>query len=153
LNEFPTITEYVGDIKQWDVALMMYRAPARRVILVQEIEQLGLSVSPDAWGIERSGRLLLCRAMLAVHQLDDMPVLPPLRTCIASAHKLAIISEHIEDAGILKGMVDHYPYADLARMTALTVRDPFNRLREQGEALYHALCVGYTFKQSIERAL
>lgn len=152
LNQYPELPK-VSTYARYDAAFMGYRDPPRRARLLHEMESAGLKFAPDGWGQVRSANLLDSRCMLAIHQLDNMPVLPPLRTCIAAAHKLAIITETVADPGFLVGMIDHYPYADLARMLALTVRDPFNRLKEQGEALHHALCEDYTFRCAIERAL
>lgn len=152
LNEYPTNPK-VSTYARYDVAYMGYRGPHRRAHILNELDNTGVKIAPDNWGQMRSGNLLDSRCMVAVHQFDNMPTFAPLRMCIAAAHKIAVISEQVADAGIFAGMVDHYPYSDLARMTALTVRDPFNRLQEQGEALYHMLCEGYTFRKSIERSL
>lgn len=151
LNEFYTPREKM--IPRWDVSFMGYRAPNRRASLLHQIESTGLSIAPDAWGKTRSGNLLESACMLAIHQHDNMVSIPPLRLCIAAAHKLAVISERVADAGIFTGMIDHFPYADLANMAKLIVRDPYNRLVEQGLALYDKLCVEQTFRKSIEAAL
>lgn len=136
-----------------DLAFMGYRDPARRFRLLHELIQSGVTIAPDGWGKDRSMNLLTCQCMLAIHQHDNMATIPPLRLCIAAAHKLAVISEQVADAGIFTGLVDHFPYRDLARMAKLIVRDPYNRLTEQGLALYDKLCVEHTFRKSIEAAL
>lgn len=155
LGSHPLLNEYaeVETYKEYDAALMMYRAPPRRARIIHALYESGLKLAPDGWGIDRSRILLQSKCMAMIHQWDGLPVLPPLRMCIAAAHKLAVISETIENLGMFYGYMDCLPYEDLARMTKLIIRNPHNRLKERGEALYHLLCVGYTFKHAIERAL
>lgn len=136
-----------------DVALMMYRDPPRRAKIVAELKQHGLHISDDGWGEDRSVSLIQSRCMVAIHQLDNMPAVAPLRMCIAAAHRLPVISEKVNDAGIFNGLLYQAPYADLASYTRMIVRDPYNSLTQIGEALYQLLCVQHTFRKSIEIAL
>lgn len=137
----------------YDLAFMGYTAPPRRAKVLYEMYESGLTIAPNGWNRFRSEKLLDSKCMVAIHQLDNMPVLPPLRMCIAAAHKLAVISETVEDLGWFRGYVDCVPYNELARMTKLIVRNPHSRLKDRGEALYHLLCEHYTFRHAIERAL
>lgn len=138
---------------KWDIAFMGYTAPPRRAKVLHEMYESGLNIAPNAWGIERSDYLIDSKCMVAIHQFNDMPTIAPLRMCIAAAHRLAVISEAVQDAGIFYGYMDYFDYDRLTHYTQLTIRNPHNRLKERGEALYHLLCEGYTFRHSIERAL
>lgn len=155
MGSHPGLNEWAGYNvpATYDFAFMGYKDPPRRAYMLRQMESDGLVIAPNAWGQERSRLFYKSKCMIAIHQLDNMPTIAPLRMCIAAAHKLAVISEHIEDAGIFTGLVDHFPYQDLARMAAVIIRDPHNRLKEQGEALYQLLCVDYTFRKFIELAL
>jgi hypothetical protein len=143
----------VSTYARYDMAAMMYRDPPRRARLLNQMSAMGLSIAPDGWGQTRSADLMDSRAMVLIHQFDNLPVLPPLRMCIAAAHKLAVITEHVADAGIFTGFIDDLPYESMAQMVYLITHNPNNRLKEQGETLYRMLCEDYTFRHSIETAL
>ncbi len=149
LNEEQHSQKLIG----WDVAFMGYTAPARRAKVLHEMYEAGLTIAPNAWEQERSRLLYKCACMVAIHQFDGMPTIAPLRMCIAAAHRLAVISETVYDTGLFYGYIDCFSYAGLAHMAKVTIRNPYNKLKEQGESLYHLLCEGYTFRHAIERAL
>lgn len=138
---------------EYDVALMMYRDPARRTSKIHELRQMGLSIAPDSWGRQRSDTLKKSRCMLAIHQLDNMPSIAPLRMCIAAAHRLTVISEEVNDAGIFAGLLYQSKYATLAQYAKLIIRDPYNSLQQVGESLHQLLCVDMPFRRSIETKL
>lgn len=152
LNEFadafPTLRPLL-----YDVAYMGYKDPPRRARVLREMYEAGLIIAPNGWGKERSAALLASKCMVAIHQFDAMPTIAPLRMCIAAAHKLAVISETVQDKGIFTGYMDDIPYGQLANTTRLIVRDTNNRLKEAGESLYRLLAEEYTFRHAIERAL
>lgn len=137
----------------FDVALMAYREPFRRAHIINEMIDLGLSIAPNAWGMERSIALKQSKCMVHIHQLDAYPCVAPLRMCIAAAHQLPVVTEQVNDRGIFQDIMPQVVYNDLAEMVAYTIRNPNNKLTEFGQALYDRLCVDYTFRRSIEAAL
>lgn len=151
LNELHYSSE--GFSKNYDVAFMGYKDPPRRARILHEMYEAGLTIAPNGWGIDRSNLLFESKCMVAIHQFDFMPTIAPLRMCIAATHRLAVISEGVQDKGIFMGYFDDIPYGQLAYATRLIVRNPHSRLKERGEALFELLCNRYTFRHAIERAL
>jgi len=137
----------------WDIALMMYRDLFRRAHVINQLIELGLTIAPDGWGIQRSHLLLSSKCMVAIHQWQEWPCVAPLRMCIAAAHKLAVISEEVADKGLFAGLLPTLHYADMGALVASAIRSPYSKMPEFGEMLYQKLCVDYTFKKSIEAAL
>lgn len=160
LGSHPELNEYtwlpkVSQYNRYDVAFMGYKDPHRRARILHELYEAGVSIAPNGWGQVRSAALLDSKCMIGIHQWDNLQVLPPLRMCIAAAHKLTLITEEIENAGIFQFDIIQYPYDQLSAMTRLIVKDDINipMLKGMGESLYQKLCCDYTFRKSIERAL
>lgn len=154
LNEYPNLPK-VSEYNRYDVAFMGYKDVTRRARVLHDLYESGVRIAPNGWGQVRSADLLDSKCMIAIHQWDNLAVLPPLRMCIAAAHKLTVITETVEDAGIFQHDIIQWPYEQLAHMTRLIVRDQYQgaMLRALGEQLFQKLCVDFTFRQSIERAL
>lgn len=138
----------------YDVALMMYRDPPRRAKMIANMRQQGLGIAPDGWGVDRSLTLIQSHCMVAIHQWDNLPVLPPLRMCIAAAHCLPVITEQVADRGVFSYQyLLQSNYASLANTARLMTQYSTRDLGEIGQALYDFLCVDFTFRQSIEAVL
>lgn len=153
LNEAWQYPAPEGDGKLYDVAFMGYTAPSRRAKLLQEMFTLGLRIAPNAWGRERSELLIRSNLMLFIHQFDNMPTIPPLRMCIAAAHKIPVISETVRDKGMFDGYLSIAPYDMLVTNVRLVVHNIPKAFHLTGESLYHLLCEDYTFRRSIESNL
>lgn len=137
----------------YDVAHLFYVTNRRGQILA-ELARRGLRIAPaDVWGVRRSTVLLQSRLMIHVHQSEHYPALPPLRACIAAAHKKAIYSE--------RGYIDtFYINPCVMRSTAISPAEYARNLEAQigieddaGELFYEHLCVKNTFRKTVEAAL
>lgn len=155
LNESQNRGMPSSNYPMFDVAFMGYKDPPRRARVLHELYEAGVSIAPNGWGLQRSLALTDSKCMIAIHQFDNLPVLPPLRMCIAAAHKLTVITESVENAGIFQHDIIQWSYDELVHMTRLIVKDQYQAamLKGLGESLYQKLCVDFTFRKSIERAL
>jgi hypothetical protein len=135
----------------YDLALMMYTEPHRRRVLIGQLAQ-GLSLAPNGWGIERNETLWHSRAMLHIHQSDDLRSIAPLRFAIACAYQMPIISEDVEDAGVYAGLAQFAPYDELAKRVPNWIKD-YEGLYRAGQALYKAFCLDTDFGYYVREAL
>lgn len=141
--------------KLYDVAQISYQVHRRQVI-TQQFLQLGIQLAPteNLWGLDRSIALTRSQVMVHVHQHGNAPGVAPLRWCLAAAHRLPIITEHIPDRGIFgHSYMRMANYDFLARFTSLCIRDHWNQFADFGLALHNLLCEDLTFRKSIEKAL
>lgn len=137
--------------KQWDVAMMAY-LPPRREKIVHDCAQLGVSVAPRGWGMERHDILQKTRIMLHVHQHDNAPTTAPQRWALTAAYRLPMISETVADTGIFGHTYALYSdYAHLAEFARLWRHD--GRLNDYALALHELLCVQHNFRSCVEAAL
>lgn len=147
LEPLPPVRDY-----RYDVALLAYMPP-RRQQMHYNLQQLGVSIAPNAWGKERHDILAQTKAMLHVHQNDGVNTVAPQRFALAAAYHMPIITEKLEDGGlfndscVLWSVFDH-----LARFTKDWTRNPQD-IDNFGYALYHLLCEEHTFRKCIEAAL
>lgn len=153
LNEL--LLEASNPPKAYDVAQVSYQVPRRQAI-TQRLQTEGLVVAQNEnlWSVNRSQILRQSRVMVHVHQHENAPGVAPLRWCLAAAHKLPIITEHIPDRGIFgytHMLMATYNY--LPPFTAMVVRDSYSRLNDYAAALHDLLCRDLTFRKSVEAAL
>jgi len=136
--------------KVFDVSLLSYQTHRRQVVTRQLIEA-GLRLAPisNLWGRERSVKLLQSRLMVHVHQNDNTPGIASLRWCLAAAHKLPLVTETVNDAGIFtRGTMMQSEYQYIAGFTEAMLKS--NLLDEYAIALHELLCKEYTFAKGIE---
>jgi len=140
---------------QYDVCVMMYRGPYRRAKLLHELELQGLRIAPDAWGYDRDQILRTSKAMVHIHQHDNVNTLAPLRFAIAAAYKLPMITETIWNmAPMSYANLLVCDYKNLPRFTAEWVlRNETFILRRYGDDLHRLLCVDMPFRKCVEGAL
>lgn len=140
------------DGQGWDVAPLSYRT-GRRNAAFGEMERIGLSIAPNAWGEERDALLKEAKSVVHVHQHDRVPTIAPLRFAIAAAWHKPLISEDVHDRGIFDECVLYADYGAIADYTALMVRRYGDLLRDKADALHDLLCVSNSFKSYIQEAL
>ena len=140
-----------GD-KAYDLALMMYRNPYRRARVISALKEAGVTIAPDGWGSERHTSLLSSRAMLHIHQEEDVRTVAPLRFAIAAAYQLPLITETCTDFYGLDSCVPVFPYHNLADGVKTLLTDT-SILDHWGAKLYQLMCRNFTFWHSVESML
>jgi len=121
-----------------------------------------LTHSPLDWGGERQGihgeerynLLSQSRMMIAAHQNPEARTLAPQRWALAAAYKLPIVSERLEDAGMLDEVTIQCDLENIGAVAA-NWKEPANagKLAAKGRALYELLCEQWTFRKGIETNL
>lgn len=141
--------------KAYDLALMMYLGPYRRNNLVNKIKSDGLRIAPNAWGQDRHDALCQSRAMLHIHQHDNIYTVAPLRFAIAAAYKLPIFSETIRDKGIIThSHLIEGSYQTLPKLIYdWVLRYDQQHVQVKGDCLHHVLCVENDFRTFVEAAV
>lgn len=136
---------------EYDVATL-WSPCYRRYFAIGQFQTHAISVAPQGWGEERHRALSHARAMVQVHQLDDMETVAPQRWCLAAAYGLPMITETLADCGIFtpgyRLMCDLQHLASF--ITTWVSPENANLLKDYGRALHRMLCQDYTFKMSIE---
>lgn len=84
---------------KYDVVMLSYMTP-RRQQMAAWLHEKGLTLAPNAWGLERHNLLMQSRIMLHVHQNNHRYVAPQ-RWALAAAYKLPVISESLDHLGYL----------------------------------------------------
>jgi len=140
-----------GD-KAYDLALMMYRNPYRRARVISALKEVGVTIAPDGWGSERHTSLLSSKAMLHIHQEEDVRTVAPLRFAIAAAYQLPLITETCTDFYGLDSYVPVFPYHNLADGVKTLLTDT-SILDHWGAKLYQLMCRNFTFWHSVESML
>lgn len=143
------------DGKEYDLALMMYLGPYRRNNLVNQLQANGLRIAPNGWGQERHDILCQSRAMLHIHQHDDIRTIAPLRWALAAAYGLPMFSESVRDTGLLsRDMMVEGAYENLRRLVCDWLqRYDAQCIEEKGRALHEFLCKTHTFRSLVEAAV
>lgn len=102
----------------------------------------------SAWGIDRHRILTKSRSYIHIHQLDNVPTLPPLRLVVAAAYRLPFITEWVDNPGGFAGLILQERYENMASniRARLTRAD----LADFGEALHKRLCHEWTFRRGVE---
>jgi hypothetical protein len=115
----------------------------------------GFELAPthDLWENRRSTALLASKLMVHTHQWENQRGVAGLRWAIAAAHHLPLLSETVVERGFFQPR--HFAQADydfLPVMAGYMLRDE-QILKDYAAALYDWLCVEWTFKKVVERAL
>ncbi len=141
--------------KEYDVVFMAYTDVYRRKRIKDELEARGLRVAPNGWGQQRHDILARSRAMVHVHQWENIPAIAPLRWCIAAAYGLPIISESVNDRRpFAAGDFMTGDYDALPDTVTQALEDRVNgQLGSYGYNLRNTLCRVLSFRESVERAL
>ena len=150
LNPHPNVRRPRG----YDVALMMYRDPHRRAHLIWQMQQRGLKIAPDGWDINRHRSLQTSRVQVHIHQHEQIRAVSPLRFAVAAAYQLPIITETLEDSGILSECLLQADYAHLPNAVVDHLgRNRVSMLHACATLLHVQLCHHHTFTKCIQAAL
>lgn len=136
----------------WDVSTLCYRT-GRRNSAIGALENLNLTIAPNAWGDERDAILKGCTTVLHVHQHDRVPTVAPLRYALAAAYHKPLISEAVYDRGIFDTCVLYADFDALPDYAALMVKRYPHLLRDKADQLHDTLCVSGSFRKFVEAAL
>jgi hypothetical protein len=136
----------------FDVAPLAYRT-GRRNAAFGAMERHGLTMVPNSWGDARDAALKASRAVVHVHQHDNVPTVAPLRFAIAAAWRKPLISEQVHERGIFEDAVLYAEYSALADYTAIMVRRYPDLLQRKADELHELLAVKNTFRSFVEAAL
>lgn len=138
----------------YDFAMMSYYTYRRQWIRDRLLER-GLTLAPNAWGDARHAALSGARAMLHVHQHDNINTVAPGRFALAAAYRLPVISERLDDWGIFNhGCLLCCDYPNLIVFADMWLRRNEARvLADYGRALHNLLCRDHTFRTGVEAAL
>jgi len=155
MGSHPALNPHPDDTpeKTYDVATL-WAGSYNRYHAEDLIERSHLTRAPNGWGEERHRILSQSRVMTAVHQYPEARTIAPQRWALAAAYKLPIISERLEDAGMLDTVTIQCDLEDIG-IVAASWKEPANlgKLAAKGRSLYGLLCEQYTFRVGIERAL
>ncbi len=143
-----------GSRADTDVAMLAYMT-GRREQVAYDMRLRGLRLAGNMWNPERDAMLRSTRAIVNVHQLDNVPALAAQRAALAAAYKLPFITETLADSGILDHTTilqsDYGNLADFVHMW--TCRNDAHMLQEYGERLHYKLCVAGSFRAFVDAAL
>jgi hypothetical protein len=131
--------------------MLAYMTPRRQAI---KDKLVTLDWTPDYPGHgtdQRDATLRSTRLMLHVHQHDNAPFVAPQRLALAAAYHLPVISETTPGLGDLAQVVDTADYASLPEIVRARLNN--TTLSNEGDLLYHFLCVERPFKASVLEAL
>lgn len=138
--------------KKYDLAVLAYMPP-RREQIAHDCREAGLSLSPySVWGDDRHYVLSRSRAMLYVHQEDVIRGVAGLRWALAAAYRIPVISEDVNDWGILPQPL-MMQYGQLATFAERMLHYCPELIEQHGQALHQALCQDHTFRKVVEAAL
>lgn len=138
--------------KVWDVSILSYLT-YRRMHIKGQLEDAGITISPQGWQDRRHDVLEQTRLMLAVHQRDDAPTIAPQRWALTAAYRMPMLCETVHDSGIFASQYAIYaPYPDIVQMVR-KYKDETNILNDYADALHDLLCNKYPFRKCIEAAL
>jgi hypothetical protein len=140
--------------KVFDVIHLAYQN-GRRAHMTDLMGKQGFELAPthDLWENRRSTALLASKLMVHTHQWENQRGVAGLRWAIAAAHHLPLLSETVVERGFFQPR--HFAQADydfLPVMAGYMLRDE-QILKDYAAALYDWLCVEWTFKKVVERAL
>lgn len=144
--------ECISMQRDYDLIALMYTDPYRRENAINVMRAKGVRVAPPAWGAERHARLQRSRAMLHLHQHDDIATIAPLRWAIAAAYGLPVISEIVNDPHPFYSTTIWAGYETMKNnMVEVLASD--RRLRMHGAMLREQLCDDLDFRTCVERAV
>lgn len=141
----------VSSVHRWDVTMLAYMTPRRQAIKAQLSD---LSWPEDYPGHDTAVRFAVLsstRLMLHVHQHDNAPFVAPQRIALAAAYHLPVISETTPGLGDLAKVVDTAAYEVLPDVVRARLQN--TTLGNEGDLLYHFLCVSRTFRTCVMEAL
>lgn len=140
--------------KIYDVAHLSCVTP-RRGRLLNSLVADGIRVAPNGWGDERDRLLKQSHAMLHIHQHDNIPAVAPLRTAIAAAYSLPLITEGGWSVAPLERCAYVMEYDEMAKNINILVKMPdmLNAVQLLGEFIHKWLCHSLTFRHCVEAAL
>lgn len=141
-----------ADGQGWDIAPLSYRT-GRRNAAFGDMEGLGLTIAPNAWGEERDALLKETKVVVHVHQHGNVATVTPLRFAIAAAWHKPLISESVHDRGIFTDSVLYADFGALPEYTAIMVRRYPELLKAKADELHDLLCVSNSFRSFVEKAL
>jgi hypothetical protein len=134
--------------KRYDYAMLMYFTYRRQWVRDRMIEG-GITVSPNAWRGERHEILLSSRAMMNIHQHDNVRTVAPTRWALVAAYRLPMISEEI-DRKLWHGL--YYNYNNLVE-AGHTWKAREAELKAAGDCLYQQMVIDKPFRRGIEEAV
>ena len=152
LGSHPGLASRATTNDAWDVASLAYRT-GRRNEAFGQMERRGLSISPNAWGDERSAILNASAVVCHVHQHDKVPTVAPLRYAIAAAWHKPLISEAVWEPGIFGDAVLYAEFDYLAPYVDTMIHRYDWLLKQKADELHDLLCVSNSFKSFIQAAL
>jgi hypothetical protein len=152
LGSHPGLVGTTTTDQAFDVAPLAYRT-GRRNAAFGQMERHGLTMVPNSWGDARDAALKASRAVVHVHQHDNVPTVAPLRFAIAAAWHKPLISEQVHERGIFEDAALYADYSVLADYTAMMVRRYPDLLQRKADELHELLCVKNTFRSFVEAAL
>lgn len=133
---------------KYDVIMLSYMTPRRQQMAVW-LREKGLTLAPNAWGLERHNLLMQSRVMLHVHQ-NNHRYIAPQRWALAAAYKLPMVSETLEkrmDFGHSQLLVSDY--TDMPDYIRHWTQQDI--LTYYGEALHQYLCFDRPFAREVMR--
>ena len=138
--------------KSLDVSMLSYMV-YRRQHVYNTLKDTPFRMGSEGglWGKERSLELLASRMMVHIHQWENIRAVAPLRWCITAAHKLPMITETLEDAGVYgKTRMIQSEYEPIAENVKEWLKDEHrNKLEDYACNLYDLLCVRYRFADMV----
>lgn len=136
----------------YDVAHVGQLTP-RRTWILTELQRLGHSVSPSAWGPDRAAILGQSSLLLNIDRVEGLHLAAPLRFVLAAAYRLPIVSEEAGDMdplvpgkSILTAPYDRLP----AFVSEVLKRPDLGRLADEA---HRVLCEEHTFRKSVLKTL
>lgn len=134
-----------------DVTMLAYMTP-RRDAIKNKLSSLRWSINyPGHETQARADLLWATRLMLHVHQHDNAPFLAPQRIALAAAYHMPVVSETTPGLGDLEKVVDTADYDNLPKVVRARLKN--KTLNNEGEVLYHFLCVERPFRDVVMEAL
>jgi len=115
------------------------------------LREKGLTLAPNAWGLERHNLLMQSRVMLHVHQNNHRYVAPQ-RWALAAAYKLPMVSETLDNLALFHctGVLT-YDYEELSKEITSWVKTTDKGLTQLGEHLHQFLCFDHPFAREVMR--
>lgn len=140
-----------ADDRPFDYTALSYLT-YRRLCVRDAAAELGVTFGPNGWGENRHATLLRSHALLHVHQHNAVATIAPLRWAIAAAYRLPVVSEMVEDAGLIGNIYSLFCEFNLLPTFLARWRKDV-RLVEYGAALHNLLCVEHPFRRCVDGAL
>jgi hypothetical protein len=120
--------------------------------VIQELERRGITVSPNAWGVERTRILSTSKLMLGVERLGGAHISMPIRWAVAAAYRLPIIQEeHPAPDPLVAG--ESVLMAPIDRLADLVEASLKQDLKPIGTAAWETFCEKYTFRSQVEETI